>query len=106
MRLENTCMIFGMVQSERHIGEKLTWATCYHIFSPSNDANYCRTCPRPLDHWMSTQEKEGFFKQMDGSLPVGRVGQPDEIAQAALYLITNAYTTGAILDVDGGGRLL
>jgi NAD(P)-dependent dehydrogenase (short-subunit alcohol dehydrogenase family) len=54
---------------------------------------------------MSTQEKEGFFKQMGGNQPVGRVGKPDEIAQAALYLITNAYTTGAILDVDGGGRL-
>jgi NAD(P)-dependent dehydrogenase (short-subunit alcohol dehydrogenase family) len=59
----------------------------------------------PAYNWMSTQEKEGFFKQMGGSLPVGRVGHPDEIAQAALYLITNAYTTGAILDVDGGGRL-
>ena len=59
----------------------------------------------PAYDWMSTQEKEGFFKQMGGSLPVGRVGHPDEIARAALYLITNAFTTGAILDVDGGGRL-
>ncbi|MBI5594282.1 MAG: SDR family oxidoreductase [Deltaproteobacteria bacterium] len=59
----------------------------------------------PAYNWMSTEEKDAFFKQMGGNLPVGRVGQPEEIAQSALYLITNAYTTGAILDVDGGGRL-
>ena len=59
----------------------------------------------PAYNWMSDQEKDAFFKQMGGNLPVGRVGQPDEIAQSAIYLITNPYTTGAILDVDGGGRL-
>jgi NAD(P)-dependent dehydrogenase (short-subunit alcohol dehydrogenase family) len=59
----------------------------------------------PAYNWMSDQEKNAFFKQMGGNLPVGRVGQPDEIAQSALYLIANNYTTGAILDVDGGGRL-
>ena len=59
----------------------------------------------PAYNWMSDQEKKAFFKQMGGNLPVGRVGQPDEIAQSAFCLIANKYTTGAILDVDGGGRL-
>jgi len=59
----------------------------------------------PAYNWMSNEEKKGFFKEMGGNLPVGRVGKSEEIAQAAYYLTTNAYTTGAILDVDGGGRL-
>jgi NAD(P)-dependent dehydrogenase (short-subunit alcohol dehydrogenase family) len=59
----------------------------------------------PAYNWMSAEEKKAFFKQMGGNLPVGRVGKPDELAQAALYLLANGFTTGAILDVDGGGRL-
>lgn len=59
----------------------------------------------PAYNWMSEEEKQGFFKQMGGNLPVGRVGRPEEIAEAAYYLLMNSYTTGAILDVDGGGRL-
>jgi len=37
-------------------------------------------------------------------IPLGRVGQPSEIAGAALYLACDAssYTTGSIIKVDGG----
>jgi NAD(P)-dependent dehydrogenase (short-subunit alcohol dehydrogenase family) len=59
----------------------------------------------PAYNWMSEEEKQAFFRQMGGDLPVGRVGKADEIAEAAHYLLMNGYTTGAVLDVDGGGRL-
>ncbi len=37
-------------------------------------------------------------------LPLGRIGQPDEIAGAVLYLVSDAagYTTGSCITVDGG----
>lgn len=35
-------------------------------------------------------------------LPLGRIGTPEEIAHAALFLAENSFTTGTTLDVDGG----
>lgn len=34
--------------------------------------------------------------------PLGRVGTPEEIAEAALYLATAGYVTGLALVIDGG----
>ena len=34
--------------------------------------------------------------------PLGRVGQPDEIAKAALFLTESGFITGQVLGVDGG----
>ena len=33
---------------------------------------------------------------------MGRIGKPHEIAEAVEYLICAVWTTGAVLDVDGG----
>lgn len=37
--------------------------------------------------------------------PLQRLGTPDDIAQAVLYLASAAYVTGAVLFVDGGRHL-
>jgi NAD(P)-dependent dehydrogenase (short-subunit alcohol dehydrogenase family) len=34
--------------------------------------------------------------------PLGRIGTVEEIAEAMAYLITADWTTGAVIDVDGG----
>ncbi|MEK9659280.1 MAG: SDR family oxidoreductase, partial [Chloroflexota bacterium] len=38
------------------------------------------------------------------NIPLGRTGAPEDIAGAALYLVSDAaaYTTGAVLDINGG----
>ena len=43
-------------------------------------------------------------RQAEGRIPMGRAGQPEEIARALLWLASSeaSFTTGAILDVDGG----
>ncbi len=46
--------------------------------------------------------REEMYRATGASLPSGRVGLPVEIAHAVLYLMANSYTTGQVLDVDGG----
>ena len=46
----------------------------------------------------------GRVEAAAATLPVGRIGTPDDLAHAALFLLENRFTTGAALDVDGGER--
>jgi NAD(P)-dependent dehydrogenase (short-subunit alcohol dehydrogenase family) len=43
-------------------------------------------------------------KSLLSSLPAGRIGQPEEIAQLVAFLVSPAaaYITGASLTIDGG----
>ncbi|RSM93307.1 hypothetical protein DMB42_52675 [Nonomuraea sp. WAC 01424] len=36
------------------------------------------------------------------ALPVGRVGQAEDVAQVALPATTNAFMTGQVIEVNGG----
>ena len=51
---------------------------------------------------MEESAREGMYEATGASLPVGRVGFVDEAAEAAMFLMANTYTTGVVLDVDGG----
>jgi len=50
-------------------------------------------------------EPEDLFLVESARRPLGRIGKPEEIAQAALYLASDAssFVTGTALVVDGGG---
>lgn len=51
-------------------------------------------------------DKNALQSGMAARLPVRRIGQPGEIADAILFLLTNHYTTGSVLHVDGGHSLV
>ncbi|MEM8813721.1 MAG: SDR family oxidoreductase [Pseudomonadota bacterium] len=49
--------------------------------------------------------RETMYRETGRSLPLGRVGDTKEAADGALFLMSNTYTTGLVLDVDGGHRI-
>lgn len=51
---------------------------------------------------ISQIEERSRFGPYAAALPAGRVGTPEDVAGAILYLMENGFTTGAVLDVDGG----
>ena len=59
----------------------------------------------PLWSNMSEADREGLYRATAEHLPVGHVGEVEEIAQAYLYLMRQTYCTGEVLRVDGGGGL-
>ncbi|MFI6736733.1 SDR family oxidoreductase [Nonomuraea sp. NPDC050451] len=59
------------------------------------------------DWWseIGDEARAAFMESAAESLPVRRVGQPEDVAATIEYVVRNAYTTGIVLTVDGGARL-
>ncbi|KIQ27911.1 short-chain dehydrogenase [Variovorax paradoxus] len=56
---------------------------------------------------ISEAARPAFDKSMAAAIPLGRMGQPDELAQAALFLASDdsVFVTGVNLKIDGGMAL-
>jgi NAD(P)-dependent dehydrogenase (short-subunit alcohol dehydrogenase family) len=63
-------------------------------------------CPGVVatDAWnyMPDDEREEFYKASASGNPLGRLGTPEDSAQAVLFLLTARYINGIVLDVVGG----
>ncbi|HMF73909.1 MAG TPA: SDR family oxidoreductase, partial [Flavitalea sp.] len=55
---------------------------------------------------LSEADREGFYKHLEGTLLLKRVGEANDIAQAFVYLMKQSYTTGQSLIIDGGAVLV
>jgi meso-butanediol dehydrogenase/(S,S)-butanediol dehydrogenase/diacetyl reductase len=64
-------------------------------------------CPGPIDTPLLRQVLDavpGMEESYRESVPLGRIGTPEDVAEAALFLASDAarYITGTTLVVDGG----
>jgi len=60
----------------------------------------------PLFDGIFGAQRDEILAAAGAKLPVGRIGRPEEIADAVLFLMKNGYVTGINLVVDGGGVLV
>lgn len=51
------------------------------------------------------EEIEARIRSYSQVNPLGRLGTPEEVASAYIFLMTNTYMTGQVLQVDGGMML-
>jgi NAD(P)-dependent dehydrogenase (short-subunit alcohol dehydrogenase family) len=51
------------------------------------------------------EQKQAMFKDYAARTPVGRVGRPEDVAQAIAFLIGDSFMTGHMLICDGGLHL-
>jgi NAD(P)-dependent dehydrogenase (short-subunit alcohol dehydrogenase family) len=61
-------------------------------------------CPGPIQTRISPAPGTELHQRQISKTPLGRIGQPREVAYAALFLASDeaSYITGAVLPVDGG----
>jgi len=63
--------------------------------------------PHAIETEMSAQWSEERRREIIASIPLGRLGKPEDVAEAVLFLTSDdaSFITGEILDVNGGALM-
>jgi len=69
--------------------------------------NVNSVAPHAIETEMSAQWSEERRKEIIASIPLGRLGKPEDVANAVLFLASDeaSFITGEILDVNGGALM-
>ena len=59
----------------------------------------------PLWSKLDADSRQKMFDSAANRLPARRVGQPEDVANATVYLATTACATGSTVLVHGGGAI-
>jgi NAD(P)-dependent dehydrogenase (short-subunit alcohol dehydrogenase family) len=54
---------------------------------------------------MAETEREAMFASVSQRLPIRRIGESSDVANAVLYLASPLFSTGSTVAVDGGGTI-
>ncbi|ETK14210.1 SDR family oxidoreductase [Pseudomonas sp. FH1] len=54
---------------------------------------------------LADDQRLAMFAKAGGALPVGRVGQAEEVAAGYVLVMENGFMTATVIDIDGGGLL-
>lgn len=69
--------------------------------APSNVRVNC-VSPGVIDTQMNSHLTEEEMEELISEIPAGRIGTPEDVAQACVYLAESGYVTGEVLSVGGG----
>lgn len=60
------------------------------------------------DMWsfLPAEQRDGLRNKVEETFPARRAGKPEDIAHGALFLMTNPYVTGTVIEVSGGENLV
>ena len=56
--------------------------------------------------FLSDGQRDDLRRRVADALPVRRMGTPEDVAHAAVFLMTNPQVTGTVLEVTGGETLI
>lgn len=59
----------------------------------------------PLWSKLADEARQAMFQAAAEQLPAGRIGQPEDVANAIVYLAATPFATGSTVLVDGGGAI-
>lgn len=58
------------------------------------------------DTFMPEEQQHDFFKGFAETLPVQQIGLAKDVTKGVLFFMESDYVTGAVLDIDGGQKLV